>query len=66
MQKKLNNYERQEKSFRLITCQSHPGNDPKSFSIIPLKMSIHAVYKTVFKSSVLCMFNLSSLSSISE
>ena len=29
--KKLNNYERQEKPLRLITCRSRPGNDPKSF-----------------------------------
>ena len=57
--KKLNNYERQEKPLRLITCRSRPGNDPKSFSIISLEMSVHTVCNAVFKSSVFCMFNLS-------
>ena len=56
--KKLNNYERQEKPLRLITCRSRPGNDPKSFSIISLEMSVHTVCNAVFKSSIFCMFNL--------
>ena len=56
-----NNYERQEKPLRLIICRSRPGNDPKSFSFISLKMSVHTVCNAVFKSSVFCMFNLSSL-----
>ena len=59
--KKPNNYERQEKPLRLITCRSRPGNDPKNFSIISLEMSVHTVCNAVFKSSVFCMFNLSSL-----
>ena len=59
--KKLNNYERQEKPLRLITCRSRPGNDPNSFSIISLEMSVHTVCNAVFKSSIFCMFNLSSL-----
>ena len=59
--KKLNNYKRQEKPLRLITCRSRLGNDPKSFSIISLDMSVYTVCNAVFKSSVFCMFNLSSL-----
>ena len=59
--KKPNNYERQEKPLRLITCRSRPGNDPKSFSIISLEMSVHTVWNAVYQSSVFCMFNLSSL-----
>ena len=59
--KKINNYERQEKPLRLITCRSHPGNDPKIFSIISLEVSVHTVCNAVFNSSVFCMFNLSSL-----
>ena len=49
--KKPNNYERQ-KPLRLITCRSRPGNDPKSFSIISLEMSVHTVFNAPFKSSI--------------
>ena len=48
----LNNYERQEKSCRLVACRTRHDNDPKSFSILSLETSIRTVCNTIFKPSV--------------